>query len=101
MLPEIEQYFVFYCSSIFRSVSEKPKNRINGEYLAAVRPERVEGLAKSSAKVIPGEEETMRILLISHSYTDPGYWDKLDALGRRAELAAVPPQAWRGYLDPA
>ena len=22
----------------------------------------------------------MRILLISHSYTDPGYWDKLDAL---------------------
>jgi glycosyltransferase involved in cell wall biosynthesis len=43
----------------------------------------------------------MRILLISHSYTDPGYWDKLDALGRRVELAVVMPQAWRGYLHPA
>lgn len=43
----------------------------------------------------------MRILLISHSYTDPGYWDKLDALGRRVELAVVMPEAWRGYLHPA
>ncbi len=43
----------------------------------------------------------MRILLISHSYTDPGYWDKLDALGRRVELAVVTPAAWRGYLHPA
>ncbi len=43
----------------------------------------------------------MRILLISHSYTDPGYWDKLDALGRRVDLAVVMPQAWRGYLHPA
>jgi glycosyltransferase involved in cell wall biosynthesis len=43
----------------------------------------------------------MRILLISHSYTDPGYWDKLDALGRRVELAVVMPAAWRGYLHPA
>src|SRR5438128_1147761 len=47
------------------------------------------------------KEETMRILLISHSYTDPGYWDKLDALGRRVELAVVMPEAWRGYLHPA
>jgi len=43
----------------------------------------------------------LRILLISHSYTDPGYWDKLDALGRRVELAVVMPEAWRGYLHPA
>jgi glycosyltransferase involved in cell wall biosynthesis len=43
----------------------------------------------------------MRILLISHSYTDPGYWDKLDALGRRVELAVVMPESWRGYLHPA
>jgi glycosyltransferase involved in cell wall biosynthesis len=43
----------------------------------------------------------MRILLISHSYTDPGYWDKLDALGRRVELAVVMPSEWRGYLHPA
>lgn len=43
----------------------------------------------------------MRILLISHSYTDPGYWDKLDALGRRVELAVVMPEAWHGYLHPA
>jgi glycosyltransferase involved in cell wall biosynthesis len=43
----------------------------------------------------------MRVLLISHSYTDPGYWDKLDALGRRVELAVVTPEAWRGYLHPA
>src|SRR6266536_3492390 len=39
----------------------------------------------------------MRILLISHSYTDPGYWDKLDALGRRVELAVVMLKAiWQG-----
>jgi len=43
----------------------------------------------------------LRILLISHSYTDPGYWDKLDALGRRVDLAVVMPEAWRGYLHPA
>ena len=43
----------------------------------------------------------MRVLLISHSYTDPGYWDKLDALGQRVELAVVTPEAWRGYLHPA
>ena len=43
----------------------------------------------------------MRILLISHSYTDPGYWDKLDALGRRVELGVVMPEAWRGTLHPA
>jgi glycosyltransferase involved in cell wall biosynthesis len=47
------------------------------------------------------EEKIMRILLISHSYTDPGYWDKLDALGQRVELAVVMPEAWRGYLHPA
>src|SRR5262249_46777625 len=43
----------------------------------------------------------MRILLISHSYTDPGYWDKLDALGRRVDLRVVMPEVWRGYLHPA
>ena len=43
----------------------------------------------------------MRILLVSHSYADPGYWDKLDALGRRVELAVVMPARWRGYLHPA
>jgi glycosyltransferase involved in cell wall biosynthesis len=42
----------------------------------------------------------MRILLVSHSYTDPGYWDKLDALARRVELAVVTPSTWRGYLHP-
>jgi glycosyltransferase involved in cell wall biosynthesis len=47
------------------------------------------------------KEKIMRILLISHSYTDPGYWDKLDALGRRVELAVVMPEAWRGTLHPA
>src|SRR3954469_1000486 len=57
--------------------------------------------ARASAKVIVGEQAVMRILLISHSYTDPGYWDKLDALGRRVELAVVMPEAWRGYLHPA
>jgi glycosyltransferase involved in cell wall biosynthesis len=51
--------------------------------------------------LIGSREEFMRILLISHSYTDPGYWDKLDALGRRVELAVVMPDAWRGYLHPA
>jgi glycosyltransferase involved in cell wall biosynthesis len=42
----------------------------------------------------------MRVLLISHSYTDPGYWDKLDALGQRVELAVATPATWQGYLHP-
>jgi glycosyltransferase involved in cell wall biosynthesis len=43
----------------------------------------------------------MRVLLVSHSYADPGYWDKLDALARRVDLAVVMPTSWQGYLHPA
>lgn len=41
-----------------------------------------------------------RVLLVSHSYVHPGYWDKLEALGRCVDLAVVVPTSWPQGLHP-
>lgn len=44
----------------------------------------------------------MRVLLVSHTCTDPSYWGRLNELGQRVDLGVLTPPIWPGDpVDPS